>query len=138
MGTGPGLYLVNPNPADPDATFTFLGVPKIYAWAVLWFFVQAAVYVMGSRIARLGRAKGYVTPADMVADYYDNSTAIRVLVALLGFLYVVPYVVMQIRADEHRRLQSPRTQRRNHTRRLRPASYDPRRASENGPGSAGS
>ena len=43
MGIGPGLYLVNPNPADPNATFTFLGVPKIYAWAVFWFFVQAAV-----------------------------------------------------------------------------------------------
>ncbi len=61
----------------------------------------AAVYLMGSRIARLGRAKGYVTPADMIADYYDNSSAVRILVALLGFLYVVPYVVIQIRAGGH-------------------------------------
>ena len=58
----------------------------------------AAVYVLGSRIARVGRAKGYVTPADMVADYYDGSAAVRLLVALLGFLYVVPYVVIQLRA----------------------------------------
>lgn len=61
----------------------------------------AAVYLLGSRIARLGRAKGYVTPADMVAEYYDNSTAVRGLVAVLGFLYVVPYVVIQIRAGGH-------------------------------------
>jgi len=61
----------------------------------------AAVYLIGSRIARLGRAKGYVTPADMVAEYYDNSSAVRLLVALLGFLYIVPYVVMQIRAGGH-------------------------------------
>ena len=60
-----------------------------------------AVYLMGSRIARLGRARGYVTPGDMVADYYDNSSAVRILVALLGFLYVVPYVVIQIRAGGH-------------------------------------
>ena len=37
----------------------------------------------------------------MVADYYDGSTAVRILVALLGFLYVVPYVVIQIRAGGH-------------------------------------
>lgn len=61
----------------------------------------AAVYLLGSRISRSGRAKGYVTPADMIADYYDNSTVVRILVSLLGFLYVVPYVVIQIRAGGH-------------------------------------
>lgn len=61
----------------------------------------AAVYVMGSRIARVGRAKGYVTPGDMIADYYDNSSTVRILVALLGFLYIVPYVVIQMRAGGH-------------------------------------
>jgi len=43
MGAGPGVYLVNPNPADPDAVRTFLGVPIVYAWTVFWFFVQAGV-----------------------------------------------------------------------------------------------
>ena len=61
----------------------------------------AAVYLLGSRIARLGRAKGFVTPGDMVGHYYDNSSMVRILVALLGFLYVVPYVVIQIRAGGH-------------------------------------
>ena len=61
----------------------------------------AAVYILGSRISRLGRAKGYVTPADMVGDYYGNSATVRVLVALLGVLYVMPYVVIQIRAGGH-------------------------------------
>ena len=27
MGPGPGLYLVNPDPADPTATFAVLGIP---------------------------------------------------------------------------------------------------------------
>jgi len=88
------------------SSFALLGASGIVYKDGLAFFLFAlnlpisggAVYVLGSRIARLGRAKGYVTPADMVADYYGSSVALRVLVALVGFLYVVPYVVMQIRA----------------------------------------
>lgn len=46
MGPGPGLYLVNPDPSDAGARFTFLGMPVVYVWAVFWFFVQAAVVVV--------------------------------------------------------------------------------------------
>lgn len=41
MGAGPGLRLVNPDPADTEAVFTFLGLPIIYAWAILWYLVMA-------------------------------------------------------------------------------------------------
>lgn len=58
----------------------------------------AAVYVLGNRIRRLGRARRYVTPADMVADYYGQSSVLRLLVALIGVLYVIPYIIMQIKA----------------------------------------
>ena len=88
------------------SSFALLGAAGIVYKDGLAFFLfalnlpvsGAAVYVLGSRIARLGRAKKYVTAADMVADYYGSSVALRVLVALVGFLYVVPYVVMQIKA----------------------------------------
>ena len=43
MGPGPGLYLINPDPADPDAVFTLGNVPVLYLWALFWFAVQAAV-----------------------------------------------------------------------------------------------
>lgn len=46
MGPGPGIYLVNPNPADPNARFTLFGMPIIYVWAVFWFVVQAAVVLV--------------------------------------------------------------------------------------------
>lgn len=46
MGAGPGMYLVNPNPDDPDATFTFLGMPVIYAWVTFWFLIQAIVVLV--------------------------------------------------------------------------------------------
>lgn len=44
MGAGPGINLVNPDPGDPEASFTiFGGVPVIYAWVTLWYIVQASV-----------------------------------------------------------------------------------------------
>ena len=46
MGAGPGINLVNPNPADPAARLTILGgIPVIYAWVLLWYAVEAAVAV---------------------------------------------------------------------------------------------
>lgn len=42
MGSGPGLRLVNPDAADPQAVFTLWGLPKIYAWGLLWYAVQLA------------------------------------------------------------------------------------------------
>lgn len=56
------------------------------------------IYLVGSRVSLLGRRRGYVTPADMLADYYDGSHAVRLLAALAGFLYVIPYIVMQVKA----------------------------------------
>lgn len=56
------------------------------------------IYLLGSRIRRIGRRRGYVTQGDMISDYYGDSFGMRGLVALIGFLYVLPYVVMQIKA----------------------------------------
>lgn len=56
------------------------------------------VYLLGSRIMKLGRRFGYITPGDMICDYYGSKAALRLLVALSGFLYAIPYVIMQIKA----------------------------------------
>ena len=45
MGPGPGVYLVNPGPDHEGPAPTLLGLPMVYAWAVLWFGVQATVLV---------------------------------------------------------------------------------------------
>ena len=58
----------------------------------------AAIYVLGNRIRKLGHTHGHVTPADLICKHYGNSVALRCLVALIGFLYAVPYVVIQIQA----------------------------------------
>jgi SSS family solute:Na+ symporter len=86
-----------------------LGIPgAIYKDGIAFFFFAlnlpisgAAIYLLGSRITRVGRAKGYVTPADMISDYYEGSSTLRLLVALAGFLYVLPYVIVQVRAGGH-------------------------------------
>ncbi|MFV1966173.1 MAG: sodium:solute symporter [Pirellulaceae bacterium] len=58
----------------------------------------ASIYLLGARIRKIGYERGFVTPADMVADYYQSPIALRLLVALAGYLYAVPYVMMQIKA----------------------------------------
>ena len=83
-----------------------LGVPGLVykeGMAFVFFALNlplagAAIYILGSRIWKLGRARGYVTQADLIADYYGGSSLLRVLVALVGFLYVLPYIIMQIKA----------------------------------------
>ena len=58
----------------------------------------AAIYVLGNRIRKLGHTHGHLTPADLICKHYGSSGALRCLVALIGFLYAVPYVVIQIQA----------------------------------------
>ena len=55
------------------------------------------IYLLGSRIHKLGKARGYVTPADLIGDYYQGTT-IRLLATFTGAMYVLPYVIMQIKA----------------------------------------
>ncbi|MAG57614.1 MAG: hypothetical protein CMJ83_15080 [Planctomycetes bacterium] len=86
-----------------------LGLPgQVYQDGFPFFFfalnlplTACFVYLLGSRISRIGRARGYVTPGDLVADYYGGCAGVRLAVALCGFLFVLPYVVMQVKAGGH-------------------------------------
>ena len=88
------------------SSFALLGAPgMVYREGVVFALFSLnvplagiAIYLLGVRIWRVGRAKGYVTPADMVADYYDSRVVLPALVSLTGFLYTIPYVMMQIKA----------------------------------------
>ena len=61
------------------------------AWTVL---VGAISYVLGTRIWALGKRFGYVTPADMLADFYE-SEAVRVTVALVSVVFTILYIQVQ-------------------------------------------
>lgn len=60
-------------------------------WTVL---VGAITYVMGTRIWALGKAFGYMTPADMLADFYE-SEAVRIAVAVVSVLFTILYIQVQ-------------------------------------------
>jgi len=61
------------------------------AWTVL---VGAITYVLGSRIWALGKRFSYITPADMLADFYE-SEAVRVVTALVSALFTILYIQVQ-------------------------------------------
>ncbi len=61
------------------------------AWTVL---VGAITYVMGSRIWALGKNFGYITPADMLADFYE-SDAVRIVTALVSVMFTILYIQVQ-------------------------------------------
>jgi SSS family solute:Na+ symporter len=60
-------------------------------WTVL---VGAITYVLGSRIWALGKAFRYITPADMLADFYE-SEAVRVMVAVISVVFTILYIQVQ-------------------------------------------
>ena len=82
-----------------------LGIPGVVYRDGASFFLFAlnlpvagiGVYLLGDRMRKLGKARGFVTPADLVGDYYGGS-AVRLLAATVSTLYVLPYVIMQIKA----------------------------------------
>lgn len=88
------------------SSFALLGAPgMVYRDGVVFALFSlnvpvagVAVYILGSRIRQIGQERGFLTPADMIADHYGSPIALRLLVALIGVLYAVPYVVIQIQA----------------------------------------
>ena len=60
-------------------------------WTLL---VGAITYVLGTRIWVLGKAFGYITPADMLADFYE-SELVRVGVAIVSVVFTILYIQVQ-------------------------------------------
>ena len=60
-------------------------------WTVL---VGAITYVLGTRIWALGKAFRYITPADMLADFYE-SEGVRIAVAIISVLFTILYIQVQ-------------------------------------------
>ena len=54
-----------------------------------------AGYIFGWRFHKLGKARGRITPADLLADFYDDSDAVRILTAVLQATFVIAYMVVQ-------------------------------------------
>ena len=68
-----------------------IGFWEAGTWTVL---VGAITYVLGSRIWALGKRFRYITPADMLADFYE-SEGVRIAVAVVSVLFTVLYIQVQ-------------------------------------------
>lgn len=88
--------------ATYHSAFAFLGSGGFFYthgigfWAAgTWtLLVGAITYVVGTRIWALGKAFGYITPADMLADFYE-SEAVRVAVAVVSVVFTILYIQVQ-------------------------------------------
>ena len=88
--------------ASFHSAFAFLGSGGFFYthgvgfWAAgTWtLLVGAITYVIGTRVWALGKAFGYISPADMLADFYE-SEAVRVAVAIVSVVFTILYVQVQ-------------------------------------------
>jgi len=68
-------------------------------WAAfsLWTIPVAVIfmYLIGPRIAALGLKYGYVTPSEILGDFYE-SKAVRVIYAIYYLIAIIPYFVANI------------------------------------------
>ena len=90
------------------SAFAFLGAPGwvysrgvaalyIIAYGTLGFF---PFYFLGPRAARLGRAHGFVTQAEMVAARF-NMPSLAGVMAVISLVAFVPYLALQIKGAGH-------------------------------------
>jgi SSS family solute:Na+ symporter len=85
------------------STFAFLGGPGLFyntgtGWLQFGLFNVTGplfIWVFGTRMWLLGKKFGCVTPADMLAGYYD-SKGVRFLVAIISVLALFPYASIQL------------------------------------------
>ena len=89
--------------ATYHSAFAFLTSVAVFAVAGVTFWIAASawtvlagvfMYLVGPRIYRLGKARGHLTPADMLSDYYD-SKLIGIITAIVMALFIIAYIVVQ-------------------------------------------
>ncbi len=89
--------------ATYHSAFAFLTSVAVFSKSGISFWVAASVwtplaavtgYVLGRRFHLIGKARGHITPADLLADFYE-SEAIRLITAILMATFVIAYMVVQ-------------------------------------------
>lgn len=103
-GRGVGTFiLLMTMGATYFSTWTLLGAFGSYYRTGIWFagfsvwtiFHALFIWLFGVRIWMAGKKYGFVTPGEMVEDYY-KSPALRILFAIVGIVGLVPYMLIQV------------------------------------------
>jgi solute:Na+ symporter, SSS family len=85
------------------SAWTILGAVGLYyrtgtsflvfpAWTIMH---AVLVWLFGSRIWLLGKKHNFITPGDMIEDYY-GSPFLRILFCVVGIVALVPYMLIQV------------------------------------------
>jgi SSS family solute:Na+ symporter len=74
---------------------TFYGTGIFFWDAGTWTFITGLCsYILGYRFWILGKKYGYMTPSDLLSDFYD-SRFLGFLVAVIMAVFLIPYIVVQ-------------------------------------------
>ncbi|MFQ3787545.1 sodium:solute symporter family protein [Halomonas sp. A29] len=77
-----------------NATFYTSG--PVYLTALAWNLLFGFMYYwVGKRVWFLGKRFNYLTPSDLMGDFY-NSEALRIVVAIITLVFTVPYLQIQL------------------------------------------
>lgn len=107
MAAGRGLgivVLLFTFTASYHSAFAFLGVGGFVYGNGIGYFSMATFYlaisglilwVVGTRVWLLGKKHGYITPADLLGDYYESPLLGR-LVSLVLIVFTFPYIATQM------------------------------------------
>ena len=103
VGRDVGLTaLIGTTMASVCSTGTVVGGPSEFftkGTGFFWIYFMAMmpllILIFGIKFWRLGKAKGFITPADLLADFY-KSKFIKLLVGILGLLTLIPYAAAQL------------------------------------------
>ncbi|GKW48854.1 sodium:solute symporter family protein [Halomonas sp. NCCP-2165] len=75
---------------------TFYSSGPVYLTALAWNLLFGLMYYwIGKRVWFLGKRFNYLTPSDLMGDFY-NHEGLRILVALITLVFTVPYLQIQL------------------------------------------
>lgn len=73
------------------------GLPWLFGLLLWQLFTVLGMLYVGTRVWRLGKEFGYITPADLISGYYEGSSALRLLVPLIFIVAAFPYMILQMK-----------------------------------------
>ncbi|PON11641.1 hypothetical protein C2W62_43765 [Candidatus Entotheonella serta] len=66
-----------------------------YFWVFFFAFMPVVYFFLATKMWRLGKTKGYITPGDMLGDFYKSKSVVF-WCAAIGLLTLLPYAVAQL------------------------------------------
>ncbi len=66
-----------------------------YFWVFFFAFMPVVYFFLATKMWRLGKSKGYITPGDMLGDFYKSKSVVF-WCAAIGLLALLPYAVAQL------------------------------------------